>query len=55
MDYKGFLDFILAFENIEEKCAIHYLFKIVDVYHKGAIDSFVLNIFLKAIVKKLEG
>ena len=53
MDYKGFVDFLLAFENIKEKAACRYFFKIVDVYNKGAIDSFVINMFLREIVKKL--
>jgi len=53
MDFKGFINFILAFENLKESAAIRYFFRIIDVYNKGAIDSFVLNMFLKSITAKL--
>lgn len=54
MEFKGFVDFILAFENVASPEATRYFFRIVDVYNKGAIDSFVINMFLKQIVKKLD-
>jgi len=54
MDFNGFLDFHIAEKNIKTKEGIKYFFRIVDVYNKGAIDSFVMNMFLKSIVGKLE-
>jgi serine/threonine-protein phosphatase 2A regulatory subunit B'' len=54
MDFKSFVEFILAFENIKEQAATRYFFRIVDVYNKGAIDTFVINMFLKSIVSKLD-
>ena len=53
MDYKAFLDFVLAMENKKTPQALGYYWKILDVYHKGAIDSFVINMFFKDVVKKL--
>ena len=53
MDFNGFLNFIIAERNIKTKEGISYFFKILDVFHKGALDSFVINMFLKSIVGKL--
>ncbi|EAR97716.2 serine/threonine-protein phosphatase 2A regulatory subunit B subunit gamma (macronuclear) [Tetrahymena thermophila SB210] len=54
IDYKTFLDFVLAMENKKTPQSLQYFFKILDVYHKGAIDTFVLNMFFRPIVQKLE-
>lgn len=68
MDYKTFLDFVLAMENKKTPESIQYFWKvffslflniililyfymqILDVYHKGAVDSFVINMFFKPII-----
>lgn len=34
--------------------AIQYFWRILDVRHKGGIDTFTVNMFLREIVKKLE-
>jgi len=54
MDYKTFLDFVLAMENKKTPQSAYYFFKILDVYHKGAIDTFIINIFFRPIITKLE-
>lgn len=54
MDYKTFLDFVLAMDNKKTPQALQYFFKVLDVYHKGAIDTFVINMFFRPIVTKLE-
>jgi len=54
MDYKTFLDFVLAMENKKSVQSIQYFWKILDVYKKGAIDTFVINMFFRAIIQKLE-
>lgn len=54
MDYKTFLDFVLAMENKKTPESIQYFWKILDVYHKGAIDTFIINMFFRPIVAKLE-
>ena len=54
MDYKTFLDFVLAMENKKTVQSIQYFWKILDVYKKSAIDTFVINMFFRAIIQKLE-
>ncbi len=54
MDYKTFLDFVLAMENKKTPQAIAYFWKILDVYGKGAIDTFVINMFFRSVIKELE-
>ncbi|CAG9317451.1 PPP2R3C_2 [Blepharisma stoltei] len=54
MDYKTFLDFVLAMENKKTMPSLQYFFRIFDVYKKGAIDTFVVNLFLRSIIAKLE-
>lgn len=53
MDYKTFLDFVLAMENKKSPQALAYFWKILDIYGKGAIDSFVINMFFKRVLDKL--
>ena len=53
MDYKTFLDFVLAMENKKSPQALAYFWKILDVYGKGAIDSFIINMFFKQVLQKL--
>lgn len=53
MDYKTFLDFVLAMENKKSPQSLSYFFKILDIYGKGAIDSFVINMFFKQVLAKL--
>merc|ERR1712187_147663 len=54
MDYKTFLDFVLAMENKNTKQAIQYFWKIIDIRHQGYLDSFVINYFFRAIVRMLQ-
>jgi hypothetical protein len=51
--YKDFLDFVLAMENKKHKASIQYIWRAIDVYHKNAVDTFVINMFFRAIAKKL--
>jgi len=53
MDYKTFLDFVLAMENKKSPQALSYFWKILDIYGKGAIDTFVINMFFKEVLAKL--
>ena len=52
--YKEFLDFVLAMEYKKSKASIQYIWRAIDVYHKNAIDTFIINMFFRAIAKKLE-
>lgn len=53
MDYKTFLDFVLAMENKNSRQAIQYFWKLIDIHHQGYIDAFDINYFFRAIVKML--
>ena len=45
MDYKTFLDFVLAIE---------IFWRILNVNNKRALDTFVINMFFRTIIQKLE-
>ena len=49
MDYKTYLDFVLAIENKREPAALQYLFKLLDVQQKNCLTQFDLNYFFRAI------
>lgn len=53
MDYKTFLDFVLAMENKSSPQAIQYFWKVLDIHHCDYIDHFVLTYFFRAIVRTL--
>ena len=54
MDYKTFLDFVLAMENKKTHQAIQYFWRILDVRKKGALDTFTINMFFRSVIQKLE-
>lgn len=41
-------------ENKKSPQGIAYFWKILDVYSKNGIDTFVLNMFFRPVLKKLE-
>ena len=53
MDYKTFLDFVLAMEYKTTPASIAYFFKILDIQHKGYLDSFTLNYWFRAVSEKM--
>lgn len=53
MDYKTYLDFVLALENRKEPQALQYLFRILDVEQKGFLSVFSLNYFYRAIQEQM--
>lgn len=53
IDFKQFIDFCLAMENKKSQPAIQYFWRALDIYHKNYIDTFVINLFFRQIVKKL--
>ncbi|XP_077969620.1 serine/threonine-protein phosphatase 2A regulatory subunit B'' subunit gamma-like [Styela clava] len=57
MDYKTYLDFVLAMENRKEPAALQYLFKLLDVQNRAYLNVFSLNYFFRAIqeMMKLHG
>ncbi|XP_014669021.1 PREDICTED: serine/threonine-protein phosphatase 2A regulatory subunit B'' subunit gamma-like [Priapulus caudatus] len=54
MHYKTYLDFVFALENRREPQAMQYLFRILDVRHRGCLDVFALNFFFRAIQKQMK-
>lgn len=52
MDYKTYLDFVLALENRQEPQSLQYLFRILDFDHQGYLTSFTLNYFFKVKMNK---
>ncbi|GLV36278.1 Leukocyte-antigen-related-like [Carabus blaptoides fortunei] len=53
MDYKTYLDFVLALENRQEPQSLHFLFKILDINSQGYLDAFTLNYFFRAIQEQM--
>lgn len=49
IDYKTYVDFVLALENRHEPQSLHYLFRILDLEGRGYLDSFCLRYYFKAI------
>ena len=53
IDFKQFIDFVLAMENRKDPASIQFIWRAIDVYHKNAVDTFVINMFYRAVIKKL--
>ncbi|XP_014204516.1 serine/threonine-protein phosphatase 2A regulatory subunit B'' subunit gamma [Copidosoma floridanum] len=53
MDYKTYLDFVLALENRQEPQSLHYLFRVLDIKNQGYLDTFTLNYFFRAIQEQM--
>merc|ERR1719507_37309 len=54
MDYKTYLDFVLALENRKEPQSLQYYFRILDVRQQAHLDAFTLNFFFRDIIKEME-
>merc|ERR1719162_188683 len=54
MDYKTFLDFVLAMENKNSHQAIQYFFKLIDIQQSGFVDGFTINYFFQAVINQLQ-
>ncbi|KAJ8934108.1 hypothetical protein NQ314_013566 [Rhamnusium bicolor] len=54
MDYKTYLDLVLALENRSEPQALAFLFRILDVKNCGYLDSFTLNYYFRAIQDQMK-
>ncbi|XP_052638568.1 serine/threonine-protein phosphatase 2A regulatory subunit B'' subunit gamma isoform X1 [Harpia harpyja] len=50
MDYKTYLDFVLALENRKEPAALQYIFKLLDIENKGYLNVFSLNYFFRLLL-----
>jgi serine/threonine-protein phosphatase 2A regulatory subunit B'' len=47
MDYKSYLDFVLALENRNSSQGLRYLFQIMDIDNKGFLHPGDLNYFYR--------
>ena len=54
MDYKTYLDFVLAMENKSDPQSIQYLFRVLDTRHEGFLSVFSLNYFFRAIQDEMK-
>ncbi|XP_010788026.1 serine/threonine-protein phosphatase 2A regulatory subunit B'' subunit gamma [Notothenia coriiceps] len=54
MDYKTYLDFVLALENRKEPAALQYIFKLLDMENRGYLNVFSLNFFFRAIQEQMK-
>ena len=53
IDFKQFIDFVLAMENRKDPASIQYIWRTLDVYHNNKIDTFIINMFYRGVIKKL--
>jgi len=53
MDYKTFLDFVLAMENRQSPQSIQYFWRILDIQRCGFLNIFSLNYFFRAVCQKM--
>jgi len=53
MDYKTYLDFVLALENRKEPQSLQYMFRLLDVQSKGCLNIFDLNYFFRVHIYSL--
>lgn len=54
MDYKAYLDLVLALENVNTPQAKQYFFKILDLKGQGYLDSFTLHYFFRGVREKMK-
>ena len=54
IDYKTFLDFVLAVENKKSPQSLGYFFRLLDIKKCGYLDIFCINYFFREIIKRME-
>uniref|UniRef100_A0A224Z6X7 Protein phosphatase 2 regulatory subunit n=1 Tax=Rhipicephalus zambeziensis TaxID=60191 RepID=A0A224Z6X7_9ACAR len=53
IDYKTYLDLVLALENRKEPQALQFFFRILDINGRGYLDVFSLNYFFRDIQEQM--
>lgn len=53
MDYKTFLDFVLAMDYKTTPASIAYFFKVLDIHRRGYLDTFTLNYWFRAVAERI--
>lgn len=54
MDYKTYLDFVLALENRKEPQSLQYFFRLLDVQQRNYLTVFDFNYFFRAIQEQMK-
>jgi Ca2+-binding EF-hand superfamily protein len=54
IDFKVFVDLVLALENKKTPASLHYFFKILDHHSQGFLDGFSMYFFYRDIMKLLK-
>ncbi|CAB4014291.1 serine threonine- phosphatase 2A regulatory subunit B subunit gamma, partial, partial [Paramuricea clavata] len=54
MDYKTYLDFVLALENRKETQSLQYLFRMLDIQSLGYLNNFAFNYFFREIQMEMQ-
>ena len=54
IDFKVFVDLIIALENKKQAASLHYFFRILDMDRKGFLDTFNLYYFYRDIISLLK-
>jgi Ca2+-binding EF-hand superfamily protein len=52
MDYKTYLDFVLAFEHLKDVQGMVYFFRLLDLYHVGYLSVGVIRYWFESITRK---
>ena len=53
MDFKTYLDLVLAFENLATDQALSYFWRLLDVRKLGYVDVFAINFFFREIAESI--
>lgn len=53
MDYKGFLDLVLALENKNTEASLRYMWKVLDEAKTGQVNKQTLELFLGSVISTL--
>ena len=53
MDYKTYLDFVLAMDGLRSRQGLTYFFRILDFRHRGHLTVHELNYFFRSVVQCL--
>ena len=53
MDYKTFLDFVLAMEFKNTPQALVYFWRLLDIKKEGFLDTFTIVFFFREIVRRM--
>ena len=53
LDYKGYLDFELAMQFRGSTPGLKYIWKLLDIFHKGWLDRTTVSLFVKSVFKVL--